>query len=231
MPLLMHSNTLIDFHNLASALSWVTRSAVDGPHGTHAKSPALHPIPSGQNKNSEILAGLRPSALSGTKQQVLPAGLVCCSPVLRSLLGSPTCLPRSTPLCGRNHSAQNFGILSNLFRASFPSSTTHVIIVSLSLSDFERVGEAEQRVWAGLKYCNDRPVLSHISLVGMPSRRVFMNLGKIRRICSWRRARTIKPLGVGEIVVFRMKKKEQMWLYARGALLLGIPGEVICGAR
>ncbi|KAI6104620.1 hypothetical protein EDD17DRAFT_1621416 [Pisolithus thermaeus] len=65
----------------------------------------------------------------------------------------------------------------------------------------------------------------------MPSRRVFMNLGKIRRVCSWWRARTIRPLGMEEIMVFRTKKKKYERLDAREALLLGIPGEVICRAR
>lgn len=65
----------------------------------------------------------------------------------------------------------------------------------------------------------------------MPSRRVFMDLGEIRRICSGRRAQTIKPLGMGEIAVVQTKKKEHEWLEAREALVLGLHGEVVCRAR
>ncbi|KAI6122020.1 hypothetical protein F5141DRAFT_1201458 [Pisolithus sp. B1] len=79
-----------------------------------------------------------------------------------------------------------------------------------------------------LEYRDDRPVLSHMSLISMPSRRIFMDLGEIRRIYSGRRARAIRSLGMGEIVVVRTKKKEHEWLDAREALLLGIPGEMIC---
>ncbi|KAL4068633.1 ribosomal protein S8 [Scleroderma yunnanense] len=130
-----------------------------------------------------------------------------------------------------DHSIQNLGILSILLRAGFLTSLTRGTIALPSPSDFERVGEAQRRIWAELKYRDDRPVLSNMSLISMPSRRVFMDLGEIRRICSGRRAQTIKPLGMGEIAVVRTKKKEYEWLEAREALVLGVPGEVVCRAR
>ncbi|KAI6139603.1 hypothetical protein EDD17DRAFT_1671281, partial [Pisolithus thermaeus] len=126
-------------------------------------------------------------------------------------------------------SAQDLGILVNLLCAGFLSNIAHGITVSPSPSDSARISEAEQRIWAGLKYCyNDRPVLSHISFTSMPSRCIFMNLGETRRVCSWWRAWMIRPFGMEEIVMFRMKKKHER-LDARVALPLGILGEAIAG--
>ncbi|KAI6122027.1 hypothetical protein F5141DRAFT_1094343, partial [Pisolithus sp. B1] len=78
-------------------------------------------------------------------------------------------------------------ILSILFRASFLSNITRRTIASPSPSDFECVGEAERRIWAELKYRDDRPALSHMNLISMPGRRVF-NM----RICSGRKAQRVR---------------------------------------
>lgn len=130
-----------------------------------------------------------------------------------------------------DHNTQNLGILSILLRSGFVSSLTRGTIDAPSPLEFSNVGVAQQRIWADLKYRNDRPVLNEMELISKPSKRVFMSLAEIRLICSGRRAQTIKPLGMGEIAVVRTKDKEHEWLEAREALQLKIPGEVICRAR
>jgi ribosomal protein S8 len=67
-------------------------------------------------------------------------------------------------------------------------------------------------------------------LVSKPSKRVFMDTSEIRRLCSGRSAKTVKPLGMGEIAVLRTENKEYEWLEAREALQLQLSGEVICRA-
>ncbi|KAF9237015.1 ribosomal protein S8 [Melanogaster broomeanus] len=129
------------------------------------------------------------------------------------------------------HTTQNLAILSILLRTGFLSNLTRGTITSPSPADFHGVGEPQRRIWAELKYRDDRPVLSNMSLVSMPSRRVFMNAGEIRGICSGRRAQMIKPLGLGEIAVVKTRSKEHEWLEAREALMLGLDGEVVCRAR
>lgn len=129
------------------------------------------------------------------------------------------------------HSKQNLAILSILLRAGFLSNITRGTIASPSPSDFQHVSEPQRRIWAELKYRDDRPVLSNMRLISKPSRRVFMDQGEIRRICSGRRAQTIKPLGLGEIAVVKTKSGEHEWLEAREALTLGLDGEVVCRAR
>jgi len=58
-----------------------------------------------------------------------------------------------------------------------------------------------------------------------------MDTSEIRRICSGRRAQTIKPLGLGEIAVVKTKSKEHEWLEVREALQMKLDGEVVCRAQ
>jgi len=129
------------------------------------------------------------------------------------------------------HTTQNLSILSILLRAGFIANITRGTTDVPSPVAFNNVGEAQRRIWADLKYRDDQPVLHNMELISMPSRRIFMELAEIRRICSGRRAQTVKPLGMGEIAVVRTKNKEHEWLEAREALQLGLDGEVICRAR
>ncbi|KAF8225233.1 ribosomal protein S8 [Tricholoma matsutake] len=130
-----------------------------------------------------------------------------------------------------DHNTQNLGILSILLRAGFVSNLTRGTIVAPSPEDFNTAGEAQRRIWADLKYRDDRPVLQVMELISRPSKRVYMDLPEIRLICSGRRAQTVKPLGMGEIAVVRTKDREYEWLEAREALQLKLPGEIICRAR
>ncbi|ETW87612.1 hypothetical protein HETIRDRAFT_307517 [Heterobasidion irregulare TC 32-1] len=154
-------------------------------------------------------------------------------------------MPRPHDLCARvqnafrarhqkvsvPHTTQNLGILSILLRAGFISNISRGTIESASPNNFNAAGPAQQRIWADLKYRNDRPVLGGMELISKPSKRIFMGIDEIRRICSGRRAQTVKPLGMGEIAVVRTKSKEHEWLEAREALRLNLDGEVVCRAH
>ncbi|KAI0937661.1 hypothetical protein AcV7_003635 [Taiwanofungus camphoratus] len=129
------------------------------------------------------------------------------------------------------HTTQNLGILSILLRAGFLISLTRGTVEGPSPSDFHEAGDVQRRIWADLKYRDDRPVLNNMELISRPSKPVFMDTGEIRRICSGRRALTVKPLRMGEIAVVRTKNHEHEWLEAREALQLNLGGEVICRAR
>ena len=74
-------------------------------------------------------------------------------------------------------------------------------------------------------------MLSEMKLISKPSKRVFMDPGRIQLICSGRRAGVTKPIGMGEIVVVRTFDKENEWVEAREAVALKLGGEVICRAR
>jgi len=128
------------------------------------------------------------------------------------------------------HTVQNLGILSILLRAGFLINITRGTIDAPSPEKFVEAGDAQRRIWADLKYRNDRPVLENMHLVSKPSKRVFMDTSQIRRLCSGRSAKTVKPLGMGEIAVVRTRNKEYEWLEAREALQLHLSGEVVCRA-
>jgi ribosomal protein S8 len=132
---------------------------------------------------------------------------------------------------GVDHTTQNLGILSILLRSGFISNLTRGTVEAPSPSQFLEVGTSERRIWADLKYRDDRPVLTHMSLISKPSKRVHMDLSEIRRLCSGRSVRDVRPLGMGEVAVIRTRNKEYEWLEAREALQLGLSGEVICRAR
>lgn len=154
-------------------------------------------------------------------------------------------MPRPHDLCARvqnafrarhnrvcvDHTTQNLGILSILLRAGFLSSLTRGTDEGPDPEKFMETGDAYRRIWATLKYRDDRPVLSHMQLISKPSKRIFLDVGEIRRICSGRRAFQVKPLGMGEVAVVHTKNKEHEWLEAREALRLNLDGEVVCRAR
>jgi ribosomal protein S8 len=128
------------------------------------------------------------------------------------------------------HSTQNLAILNILLRSGFIASVTRGTVAAPDPAAFLHVSDAQKRIWAELKYRDDLPVLTDMQLVSKPSNRVFMGTYDIRLICSGRRARTIKPLGMGEIAIVKTEHKQHEWLEAREALALKLSGEVICRA-
>ncbi|RDX46697.1 ribosomal protein S8 [Polyporus arcularius HHB13444] len=129
-----------------------------------------------------------------------------------------------------NHTTQNLAILSILLRSGFISNVTRGTIEKPAPDAFHLVPDSEKRIWADLKYRDDRPVLSDMELVSKPSKPIFMELSEIRRLCTGRRVQNIKPLRMGEIAIVKTKDREHEWLEAREALQLRLPGEVICRA-
>jgi len=155
-------------------------------------------------------------------------------------------MPRPHDLCARiqnafrarhqhvcvDHTVQNLGILSILLRSGFLVSLTRGTPLGPSPDAFLATpNPAQQRIWAELKYRDDRPVLRTLELVSLPSRRVFLDPGEVRRICSGRRARQVVPLGMGEVAIVQTSEKEYEWLEAREAIRLGLGGEVLCRAQ
>ncbi|KAL1742470.1 ribosomal protein S8 [Schizophyllum fasciatum] len=130
-----------------------------------------------------------------------------------------------------NHSAQNLGILTILLRAGFISNLTRGTVDGPDPLAFHAAGsDARRRIWADLKYREDRPVLRHMGLVSKPSKRVVMDPAEIRLLCSGRRAQKITPLGMGEIAIVHTGNRENEWLEAREALQLKLGGEVVARA-
>ncbi|KAJ7100261.1 ribosomal protein S8 [Mycena belliarum] len=130
-----------------------------------------------------------------------------------------------------NHSTQNLGVMSILLRNGFVSNLSRGTIAEQSPAAFLAVNAAQQRIWADLKYRDDLPVLQSMELISKPSKKIFMELAEIRRLCTGRRAQNVRPLGMGEIIVIKTGDKENEWLEAREAVQMKLSGEVICRAQ
>jgi ribosomal protein S8 len=63
------------------------------------------------------------------------------------------------------HTMQNLSILSILLCAGFLTNVTCGTTEAPSPEAFHAVGEAQRRIWADLKYRNDRPVLEQMGLI------------------------------------------------------------------
>ena len=153
-------------------------------------------------------------------------------------------MPKAYDLCARvqnafrsrhrylcvNHTKENLGILSILFRSGFLLSVARGTDSGPSPEEFAKVGEAQRRIWAELKYREDKPVLNEMGVISKPSKKIFLDTKEIMLICTGRRAKQVHPLGMGEIAVIRTKNKEHEWLEAREALQLNLSGEAVCRA-
>ena len=127
-----------------------------------------------------------------------------------------------------------FRVLQNLYLLTygcpgFLSSITRGTASAPSPSEWVLVTEPYRRIWASLKYRGDRPVLSSMSLISAPSKRIYMDAHGIRRLVSGKRSNFVKPLGMGEIAVVKVGDKQ--WVEAREAVAMNSGGEMICRAR
>lgn len=124
---------------------------------------------------------------------------------------------------------QHLSLLSLLLSHGFISSVTYGTSATSSSvppipGDFPTARISEQRVWAELKYRNDRPVLNKMSLVSNPSRRVFMDSEEIKRFVRGSRVKFVPGLGLGEVAFVNSRMG---WVEGREAVRKGLGGEVI----
>ncbi|KAL1932464.1 hypothetical protein VTP01DRAFT_8142 [Rhizomucor pusillus] len=86
---------------------------------------------------------------------------------------------------------------------------------------------ATRRLWLSLKYKDDKPVLSSMSVISKPSKRVIFTVEEMKRIASGRRAKFIKPLQPGEIAIVSTNRGV---LDLHEAIEKKAGGEVLCRA-
>lgn len=137
-----------------------------------------------------------------------------------------------------HHTVQNLAILTILLRHGFLTNITRGTLQGPEPLEFTNTHPSMQRLWADLKFRNDRAVLNSMSPVSKPSKRVFMTRDELLRFCSGRRVGTTKPLEMGEIAVVHARPKldsreltkEHEFVEVREALALGLEGEVLCRA-
>ncbi|KAK4702693.1 hypothetical protein P7C70_g3528, partial [Phenoliferia sp. Uapishka_3] len=124
---------------------------------------------------------------------------------------------------------QHLSLLSLLLSHGFISSLSYGSTSTSSSippdpASYRSARVSEKRVWAELKYRSERPVLSKMSLVSMPSRRVFMDPGELGRFVQGARVKFVKGLVLGEVALVN---SSQGWVEGREAVRRGLGGEVI----
>lgn len=85
-----------------------------------------------------------------------------------------------------------------------------------------------RRLWLGLKYRNFKPVLSSLSLVSHPNRRVFGTHQDLVGLCSGRPMGKVQPLRLGEAIFVRLPN--QTVVEIQEAVRRHQSGEILCRA-
>lgn len=84
-----------------------------------------------------------------------------------------------------------------------------------------------------MKYRDDQPVLTHAEVISKPSKWQRVDVSDIRRLCSGKMSKFVKPLGLGEVAVVKHvdDRHHTHWLEAREALRQNVGGELLCRMR
>ncbi|KAF7731547.1 hypothetical protein EC973_009311 [Apophysomyces ossiformis] len=86
---------------------------------------------------------------------------------------------------------------------------------------------ATRRLWLNLKYKENQPVLSKLSIVSKPSKKVTFTVNEMKNMANGRRAKFIKPLQPGEIAIMNTNCGV---LELQEAIQKNVGGEILCRA-
>lgn len=86
-----------------------------------------------------------------------------------------------------------------------------------------------RRLWVGLKYRDNTPVLSKVRLISKPNMRISLPHEDLRKLCSGVSVRQIKPLQPGELILVRTDKNTIMDI--NEAIAKKLDGEVLCRVK
>jgi ribosomal protein S8 len=84
-----------------------------------------------------------------------------------------------------------------------------------------------RRLWLGMKYRQDKPVLSKFQLISKPNRRVYADINELKDFASGNRFRFVKPLMPGEIVFVRPKGTKEV-INLHEAIKKHVDAELLC---
>lgn len=131
------------------------------------------------------------------------------------------------------HTTQNLAIAQILLQNGFISHVARGTVNGADPSIWATAPEPARRIWIGLKYRDDLPVLTHAEVISKPSKWQIMDAWDVRRLCSGRMSKFVKPLGLGEVAVVKHvdEKRRTHWLEAREAVRRNVGGEILCRMR
>lgn len=110
------------------------------------------------------------------------------------------------------------GFISSIQRGSLtgPDST-------FTPATFDNI--STRRIWLGLKYHNTKPVISKMSLISKPNRRISLDANQIKKLLSGTSVRHVPTLQLGEAVFVKTTTGEVMEIQEASRRELG--GELL----
>lgn len=85
-----------------------------------------------------------------------------------------------------------------------------------------------RRLWVGLKYRENKPVLSSCRLISKPNTRVYLSHNDMKKLCSGISVRLVKPLQPGELILV---KTDSAVIDINEAVAKKLDGEVLCRVK
>jgi small subunit ribosomal protein S8 len=121
----------------------------------------------------------------------------------------------------------NLAISNILYKEGFLTSVTrgNHIAPDREFTPTTNENVATRRLWLNLKYKENNPALSQLSLVSKPSKKVHFTVNELKNLASGNRSQFIKPLQPGEIAIINTNKGV---LELQEAIEKNVGGEVIC---
>ncbi|GME73043.1 unnamed protein product [Ambrosiozyma monospora] len=138
------------------------------------------------------------------------------------------CAMAKLPLTKIPYTKLHLQIALGLYKEGFISSVKRGSITGPDLTPVEVTPDniSSRRLWLGMKYRENKPVLSKFQLISKPNRRVFCTSSDLRNFAAGQRFRFVKPLQPGEVIFVRTREKEVIDLHE--AVKKQLDGELLC---
>ncbi|KAK2749914.1 hypothetical protein FQN57_005331 [Myotisia sp. PD_48] len=112
-----------------------------------------------------------------------------------------TSIPHSNLHLSLVNALRDSGFISSVMRGGPSPPPQHLLLNNPAVNDEQQPVEpitkeniASRRLWLGLKYWQSEPVLSKISMVSKPTRRVYVDTEALRKIVRGSESLTVKGL-------------------------------------
>ncbi|GME90401.1 hypothetical protein B5S28_g481 [[Candida] boidinii] len=141
------------------------------------------------------------------------------------------CTMAKLPMAKVPYTKLHLQIALGLYKEGFIGSVQRGSIAGPDITPVEVTFDniATRRLWLGLKYRNNRPVISKFSLISKPCRRVYCDHNELKMFASGKKVRFVQPIQPGEVVFVRSKQNDVFNLHE--AVARQVDGELLCRIR
>lgn len=133
------------------------------------------------------------------------------------------------PLTSIPYTRLQLQLALNLYREGFLASVQRGSTAGPDLTPQEVTPDnvATRRLWLGMKYRENKPVLSKLQLISKPNRRLYASAQELREFANGNRIRAVKPLMPGEVVFVRPRGTKEV-VNIHEAVKKDLDGELLC---